>query len=63
MRNVMPTIVYRPGQKRRPLRKKKPSPEVATRIVTAYGLQRLARIRRYERTVAAQTGIEPEAPR
>jgi hypothetical protein len=48
-------VVYRPGQKLRKPRKRKPAPP---RIVTAYSLQRLARIHRYDRHVAARTDVE-----
>jgi hypothetical protein len=54
-------IVYRPGQKRRPLRKRKPAPEITPpRIVTAYSPAKLAKVRRWQRIVAAQSGAEPE---
>lgn len=54
-------IVYRPGQKRRAPRKRKPSPEITARIVTAYSPARLLRMKRWERIQAARSDSEPQA--
>jgi hypothetical protein len=62
MRRIMSKIAHRPYRRPR-APSKKPSPEITPpRIVTAYSPQRVARNRLYERTVAARSGTEPEAP-